>query len=597
MKNDRIYIDVECYKDYFLLSALQESTGKIKDFEIYPETEERGKIHKAIFTIMSKYQTISFNGNNYDLVMILAACTGYHNQALKNLSDKIILSKKPIWMICQDVNLEIPSAWDHIDIINVAPGIASLKIYGGRLGFHTIQDLPIDPSASIGPELRDIMRLYCHNDLYTTQALCNYLKPQIELREQMSEQYNTDLRSKGDAQIAETILKLEVGKITGKTYKKPILPDNYSFFYKDPQIVGFETPELHFMFRRLLNTEFTLLKSGSVAMPLWLKSEKIKIGNAEYQMGIGGLHSCEKSQYVEPSKDELLFELDVTSYYPNIILQQGIAPQTMGKPFLKVYQNILDDRIKAKKSGDNITAETLKIVVNGSFGKLGSKYSTLYSPELLIQTTITGQLALLMLIEKMHLAGIKTVSANTDGIVLLCPKSKENLCENIAFWWSLETTFNLERTNYKALASRDVNNYIAVTTKEKIKGKGVFAKPGLAKNPDTKIVFESVAKFVVDKTPIKTTIKKCKDINKFVKVRQVTGGGVWRDEELGKAVRFYYSNSVGDDECLSYKKNGNKVPKSDKCRPMMTLSEELPKDIDYKRYIDDAKKILKEIGL
>ena len=39
-----------------------------------------------------------------------------------------------------------------------------------------------------------------------------------------------------------------------------------------------------------------------------------------------------------------------------------------------------------------------KIQINGSFGKLGSKYSLLYAPDLLLQTTITGQLALLMLI-------------------------------------------------------------------------------------------------------------------------------------------------------------------------------------------------------
>ena len=36
---------------------------------------------------------------------------------------------------------------------------------------------------------------------------------------------------------------------------------------------------------------------------------------------------------------------------------------------------------------------------------------------MLIQTTVTGQLALLMLIENIELAGFTVVSANTDGIV------------------------------------------------------------------------------------------------------------------------------------------------------------------------------------
>ena len=55
--------------------------------------------------------------------------------------------------------------------------------------------------------------------------------------------------------------------------------------------------------------------------------------------------------------------------------------------------------LKEERSYLKTTSDTLKICVNGSFGKLGSKFSFLYAPELLIQTTMTGQLALLMLIE------------------------------------------------------------------------------------------------------------------------------------------------------------------------------------------------------
>ena len=116
-------------------------------------------------------------------------------------------------------------------------------------------------------------------------------------------------------------------------------------------------------------------------------------------MGIGGLHSCEKSQYVVADENTVLRDADVSSYYPSIILQQKLSPKAMGKDFITIYQSIVSRRIEAKHRGDKVTADTLKICVNGSFGKLGSKYSALYAPELLIQTTLTGQLALLMLIE------------------------------------------------------------------------------------------------------------------------------------------------------------------------------------------------------
>jgi hypothetical protein len=592
MKPDRIYLDVECYIDYFLVSFLRESTGNILDIE-YHADQPLDK--KKLAAVVGKNQTISFNGNGYDLYMIVAALKGFSNEALKKLSDKIIKSNQAHWRIAKDFDIYIPARWDHIDIMDVPLGMASLKIYGGRLGAPKLQDLPIKPDDSITPDLREPMRLYCHNDLYTTQMLCNKLIKQIELRESMSEQYGVDLRSKSDAQIAETVIKSELEKMTGKTYRRFEAPDDYGFKYKDPGIIEFKTEKLKAIFKNILAHKFELYRNGSVGFGT-LKKEPIEFDGAKYQMGIGGLHSCEKQQYIKPSSNQLLFDIDVASYYPNIILQQRMAPKSMGAPFLKVYQSIVDRRIKAKKAGDKVVADTLKIVVNGSFGKLGSKWSTLYAPELLIQTTITGQLALLMLIEALAEKGVKTVSANTDGVVVLCDKEQEQTVEEIVFDWELTTSYTLERTDYSAIASRDVNNYLAVKPDGSTKGKGVFASPGLSKNPDAMIIYKAVAEHVTNGTPIDRTVIECRDIKQFVKVRQVKGGAVWRGEELGKATRFYYSADIPEGECLRYVLNGNKVPMSDGARPLMDLPDEFPDDVDHYRYIQSANQLLKDIG-
>jgi len=103
----------------------------------------------------------------------------------------------------------------------------------------------------------------------------------------------------------------------------------------------------------------------------------------------------------------------------------------MADHFQTIYQKILDDRLAAKNSGDSVTSNTIKIVLNGSFGKLGSKWSILYAPRLLLQVTLTGQLALLMLIEMIEDAGIPVVSANTDGIVIKCPANRKSELDNI----------------------------------------------------------------------------------------------------------------------------------------------------------------------
>lgn len=584
------FIDVEIYSNYFLLSALS-SSGEIKHFELYEGKELERKGLKDLF---KNNLTISFNGLNFDLPLISLAVSSATVEKIKKVADKIIKTNTAGWKIYDLYCIEKIQS-DHIDLIEVSPGRSSLKIYGGRLHAPTIQDLPFDPDHVVSPEERKTIRDYCVNDLHTTKLLYNALKKQIDLRVAMSEQYGIDLRSKSDAQIAETIIKSELKKLTGKHYGKVDLDKN-KFRYQNPKIISFKTKELISIFDKILKTDFEIGGNGSVVMPEWLRDQKIKIGNTEYQMGIGGLHSCEKSQFVTADDYYVLMDKDVASFYPSILLQQNLPPSAIGFPFLAVYRDLVVRRLRAKKKGDKVEAETLKIACNGSYGKLGSKYSFLYAPELLIQTTITGQLSLLMLIERLEHYGISVISANTDGIVIYTKKENEKLVDEICFDWMLDTSFELETAYYKTLASRDVNNYVAIKKDGSVKGKGCFGGGSLAKNPDTAIIYDAVTEHLKSGVEVSDYIKSCKDITKFVIVRRVQGGAVWNGEYLGKTVRFYYSIQFSSDEYIQYKTNSNKVPKSASSKPLMTLPESIPDDVDYERYIGEAYKLLEEVG-
>ena len=588
-----IIIDTEIYYNYFLFAAKCIETGKVVHLEMYEGKElDRVKLRN----IMLKNTTISFNGNKFDMPIIVAALKGWDNVKIKALCDSIIGSNSPAYRTYKENNLLTPRNFDHIDLIEVAPGQASLKIYGGRLNSKRLQDLPIEPSALVTSEQRSELRNYCENDLATTEELYSELLPQLTLRVSMSDQYGLDLRSKSDAQIAAAVIASELEKLTGDKPTRPNVLDDAKFFYQNPEIVSFQSPQLKSILKRVLREPFELGINGALVLPEWLKKEDIRIGGRKYQMGIGGLHSCEKSQYVEIKEGWFLLEKDVQSYYPSIILQQKIAPKNMGKPFLKLYKTIVTERLTAKKTGDKVTADTLKIVLNSSFGHLGSKYSILYAPELLLQTTITGQLCLLMLIEAMENGGISVMSANTDGIVCYAPDEKLDEMHSIAFDWELETGYVLEDTDYKILASANVNNYLAVKTDGKIKGKGVFANTGLSKNPDCPIVKRAVSYYIARNIPIYQTVMDCEDIIEFVTVRKVTGGAVWEGEYLGKAVRYYYSSEVNPDTCIHYAKNSNRVPNSGGAKPLMDLPQRFPKDVNYVVYIEAANKLLKEVG-
>lgn len=584
-----VIIDIEVYRDYFALGALNLKTGNTKFFEMF----DGQPLDLSFREFFRRTTTISFNGLNFDLPVLVHALGNASCADLKAMSDDIIVNNRKAWQL----GIEIPKRWDHIDLIELAPGQNSLKTYGGRLHAEKLQDLPYAPESLIETaERRKIVRDYCAKDLQTTALLYETLKPQIALRKQMSDQYGVDLRSKSDAQIAEAVIRHELTRMSDADIPKPKVRMNATYRYLDPEIITFKDSGLQSVFERILGHQFGLSGNGSIALPDWLAQTKIKIGGRDYQMGIGGLHSCEKKQYVEANSDYLLADFDVASYYPSIILQQKLAPKSLGKNFLTVFQTIVERRLNAKKIGDKVTADTLKITVNGTFGKLGSKYSFLYSPDLLVQTTITGQLALLMLIERMHDAGIQAVSANTDGVVLRCPRSLERKMEEVAWTWMLDTSYELERTDYRAVASRDVNNYLAIKTDGKAKGKGVFAAAGLAKNPDRLIVYEAAAKRIMHGTPYQDTIRNCRDIRQFVTLRRVTGGAVWEGEPIGKVVRFYYSTSVPSMTAIRYAKNGNMVPNSQGTKPLMDLPEAFPSDVDYRVYEEDTERLLCEVG-
>jgi len=585
-------LDIECYTNYFLIAIKSLATGKVVTFE---RSDWADFDVEQLNSVLRKYTIITFNGNRYDMLLLKGAIASLDNTKLKELSDNIIVNNMRAWDTESKYNLPQCKYIDHIDLIDVAPGKASLKIYGGRLHSRRMQDLPIEPSAIIKQGERELLTTYCINDLDTTIDLFYKLSSQIDLRKKMGEELGMDLRSKSDAQIAESVIKNQIEAIKGTKIYRPELPDSYSFNYVPPKFIKFKHPELVNALEVFKSEAFTLNEKGDAAEPEKVGKLKVKINQTVYQLGIGGIHSCEKTVNYIAGNDYILVDRDVTSYYPNIILNQRLYPKHIGTEFLTAYKSIVEKRIHAKRTGDKVTDASLKIVINSSFGKFGNRWSALYSPDLLIQTTVTGQLALLMLIEALEDAGIQVVSANTDGIVIYCHKRNQATLNQIIASWEEATCFNTEETAYTALYSRDINNYVAFKPSGSYKAKGAYADAELSKTPTAQICVQAVVDHLQLDVPIETTIRSCQDARMFVSVRSVTGGAVKGNTYLGKAVRWYYAK--GETGSINYKKNGNKVAMTDGAKPLMLLPNEPPEDIDHQWYIDKAHSILADLGV
>lgn len=591
-----LVMDIECYKNYFLVMFKDVESKVVSYFEIY-NTDVLN--FAAIRMLLQGSRIVTFNGINYDMPMLAYALQGANSAQLKAASDSIIHQNLRSWQFEKKYSVKVSTSIDHIDLIEPVPGVKiSLKLYGGRMHSARLQDLPYDPDIAIDETQRLALREYCENDLDTTIDLWNTATSThnniIETRELLSAEFGVDLRSKSDAQIAETIIKLEVERISGVPVHRQSVAEGTRYKYTPPDFISFATPKLQSFLDTILMSDFVVDAKGKIKMPSALVKAVATIGSSDYKLGIGGLHSMEKSVSHLATPSARLLDRDVVSYYPSLILQCGLSPKNMGSAFQRVYKNFFDRRLAAKRAGHESASQTLKILLNGTFGKLGSCWSSLYSPDLLIQVTVTGQLAMLMLIEKLELAGVLCVSANTDGVVMLCPTQLEPTMLAVVKQWESTTGLKTEETEYRALLSRDVNNYLALTAKKGSKTKGVLSKAGIAKNPANAIVNDAVIALLVDGVPVAETILKCRDIRKFLRVQQVSGGGTHAGKYLGKVCRWY--RGVRATECISYANNGNKVAYSDGAVPMMTLCKNLPGDIDYGFYIREANDLLSEIG-
>lgn len=209
--------------------------------------------------------------------------------------------------------------------------------------------------------------------------------------------------------------------------------------------------------------------------------------------------------------------------------------------------------LKTELATQQATANSLKITLNGTFGKLGSLFCSFYAPELMLAVTLTGQLNLLCLIhELLKIKGVTIESANTDGILVRYPDAKRDQVLRKIQQNAKRTGYEYEETPYRLVAMKDVNNYYAVTAEApaaiinktsilsevakggKVKRKGLYGVAGVHtnKNPTMEVCSDAVAAYLSEGVEIEDWIRAETDIRKFVEIRGVKGGGVQHVTEV-----------------------------------------------------------------
>lgn len=421
----------------------------------------------------------------------------------------------------------------------------------------------------IPKEYLNEMADYNDNDVYIVAELIRMNQEEVLLRYRISEEYKVDVYSASRSTIADKVIVKLYSKFTGlhpkafidtKTIRRKIL---VSEILSDK--IAFSTPEL--------NDILSDIRSLTLRGEKGEFDREFTFMGTSYTIATGGLHSNEiPAVYVENS-DSIIVDRDVASYYPNMIRSLKVCQKHLiPKAWFRIADTIVDERLEHKhlakdKSLDVMernkhatAAACLKIVANaGIFGKMGSEKSFLCDKKAMYQVTINGQLFLLMLIEKLELAGIHVISANTDGIVTIVPRELEQTADDICHWWEKHLGLELEFTYYTKYVTEGVNSYLTVKRGGSSKFKGrmnpkMFLED-LSKGYNSPIVAKCVTEYFINDTPVMETLRNAKSILDFCRTQNVNHkyrlefthvvDGKIRTDVVQRNTRFYISSTGG----------------------------------------------------
>lgn len=434
---------------------------------------------------------------------------------------------------------------------------------------------------------------YNDNDVYIVAELIRMNQEEVLLRYRISEEYNVDVFSASRSTIADKVIVKLYSKFTGlhpkafidtKTIRRKIV---VSEILSDK--ISFSTPEL--------NDILSDIRSLTLRGEKGEFDREFTFMGTSYTIATGGLHSNEIPAVYTENDDNIIVDRDVASYYPNMIRSLKVCQKHLiPKAWFRIADTIVDERLEHKhlakdKSLDVMerdkhatAAACLKIVANaGIFGKMGSEKSFLCDKKAMYQVTINGQLFLLMLIEKLELAGIHVISANTDGIVTIVPRELEQTADDICHWWEKHLGLELEFTYYTKYVTEGVNSYLTVKRGGSSKFKGrmnpkMFLED-LSKGYNSPIVAKCITEYFINGTPVMETLRNAKSILDFCRTQNVNHkyrlefthvvDGKIRTDVVQRNTRFYISSTGGTlmkVESMGWNDNGEEqVKKSSLC--------------------------------
>jgi hypothetical protein len=507
----RVY-DIEVFPNFFCVCFEDYFSDETWYFEISPWKDDR----LELIQFVKKTWLIGYNSQDYDNVVL-----NYIIKGKRTNSEIYDISQSAISDGYQAIRrYKYNNDYVTVDIMRMLFSKAlrvSLKELQVNIDWPRVQDLPKHFTEEVLLcEVEDI-KDYCFNDVGSTKAVAKKFGSNIDLRIKIQKEFGIKCLSKDDVNTGVDLFAMFYARDTEdesfkdrRSYRPTInlgdcISDKVTFNSKP--------------FSELLTT----LKNKTISKTKGALDYSVIYGGVKHVYGTGGIHSKDRPGVYKPADDEIYMDADVGSLYPSLLILLEACPEHLdANTFIPRYKWLRDTRIKAKKEGDKLIADTYKLSLNGTYGNLISEYSWLYDPKQAMTITLNGQLFLSMLSEQLIDAGFKVDSLNTDGITTFIKKSRLEEYYEICKKWEEYTGLELEYQEYKKVVRRDVNTYFAQFDNGYLKEKGDFlteVKPG--KGYDKPVIQKALKAYFFNDTPIREFIENHDNIYDFCMMQKM----------------------------------------------------------------------------
>lgn len=534
---------------------------------------DKGIIKDVGFSNLKKFiqgkTLVGYNNYNYDdFILQIMTDEALDNKdfsirqsLIKTWNDSIIQNTSKVNMSKIDCCNTL-DAFQQIDISR-----PSLKKIEGNMGVSIIEsdvDFNIDRALTPAENLETLK--YCEYDILNT----------VKIFKERLDYFDSKFAVVG---------MIEDEKLRGKAYKwnttsivgqllKPKSKRSGKKVVKD-ELLSYVDTDICDMWNQLGHT-----------LDYKFKTKKVVVNefNNNIEFGWGGLHGAPKG-FLEAKNVKLM---DVNSMYPSILINlNGLTDKT------QTYKEILDYRLKLKREGKKKEQAPYKLILNSTYGLLNNKYSQLNNPALAYSICINGQIAVYELAKRLASVGADVININTDGVAYTIDSDKDL---KIKQDWEKEFQLTLDIKYFKRWIQKDVNNYIAVDDKNKVKVKGgdvnKYHDNKYFSNNDIRITHIALVDYLLYKKPVEETILENLDkplLFQYILKAGSTYKGVVEsknpDKLLTTKINRVFATSDGI-QILKKRQDDGLVKFADTPNQMYLYNDDLNKFTDFKKIVN-----------